>query len=681
VARVAAACWLRSAPNSPATALALVLGASTAAAAPADANTTTAAAIAAQVIPVGPEAPDGSSTPNDADASPGDNQAPAATGNAGAPGVTGSAAPLDCTPPPAEPASDEPVVPGGLYGGHHLTDDQANTAATIIAVGKAMGITDRGVRIALAAAMMESSLHPWQVSGPYVGLFQQLADPASGKYTAYSRSDPVGASRMFYQQLIASDPGYQTSELPDWKIAEQIQQTGEGAIFQQWQDLAAQLTDTFYDAVPPYQFYPQPTPSLPAACLTAGGGGGGFDPGDIVSDAVFYDTTSMTVDQVRAFIDEQNAACDGEWCLRSLRVDAPAASADAYCDAYPGGPDQDAADVITGVAVACGINPQVMLVTLQKESGLLTRTGVTAANYAAAWGWHCPDTGPGNSASCDPAYAGFFNQAYGMAKQWARYRVDPGKYHYRAGQTADIAWNIASSGCGSASVHIANTATASLYNYTPYQPNAASLASYPGTGDACSSYGNRNFYFLFTGYFGSTGGGSSVAVHGVDVTIPASPYVPADLAGATITAPNAAVAKGIAAGLATLGTPYVWGGGTDGGPADQGCSRGGGSSNSCQGIVGFDCSGLTRYVLRQAGFDIPGDSSGQRAGGTSVPWSQGLPGDIIGFPGHVALYLGTINGTGYLLEAPYPGAFVHVRTVYTTSGSSHADSVLHRYWS
>ena len=56
---------------------------------------------------------------------------------------------------------------------------------------------------------------------------------------------------------------------------------------------------------------------------------------------------------------------------------------------------------------------------------------------------------------------------------------------------------------------IQNTATASLYNYTPYQPNAAALAAYPGTGDACSAYGNRNFFYLFRKYFGSTGGGTS----------------------------------------------------------------------------------------------------------------------------------------------------------------------------
>src|SRR5690606_17851371 len=57
-------------------------------------------------------------------------------------------------------------------------------------------------------------------------------------------------------------------------------------------------------------------------------------------------------------------------------------------------------------------------------------------------------------------------------------------------------------GCGSSSVFIENNATAALYNYTPYQPNAAAMANYPRVGDGCSSYGNRNFWFLYNNWFG-----------------------------------------------------------------------------------------------------------------------------------------------------------------------------------
>ena len=233
-----------------------------------------------------------------------------------------------------------------------------------------------------------------------------------------------------------------------------------------------------------------------------------FDPGNIISDNEFYNSTAMTETQIRDFIQLRGAACTNPNCLRAVRVTMADQPADAYCTALAGGAGLDAAAVIARVAVACGVNPRVMLVTLQKESGLVTRTDPTPGTYAAAWGWHCPDTGPGGTANCDPAYAGLANQAYGMAKQWSRYRVDPGKYTYQAGETAQILFNVAESGCGAAPVTITNQATAGLYNYTPYQPNQASLAAYPGTGDQCSSYGNRNFFYLYQSYFGSTGGGT-----------------------------------------------------------------------------------------------------------------------------------------------------------------------------
>jgi hypothetical protein len=51
-------------------------------------------------------------------------------------------------------------------------------------------------------------------------------------------------------------------------------------------------------------------------------------------------------------------------------------------------------------------------------------------------------------------------------------------------------------------VRIRNQATANLYNYTPYQPNEAALASLYGDGDECSAFGNRNFWRIFTDWFG-----------------------------------------------------------------------------------------------------------------------------------------------------------------------------------
>jgi hypothetical protein len=55
-------------------------------------------------------------------------------------------------------------------------------------------------------------------------------------------------------------------------------------------------------------------------------------------------------------------------------------------------------------------------------------------------------------------------------------------------------------------VFIENQATAGLYNYTPYTPNDAALNNMYGTGDACSSYGNRNFWRIYTDWFGNPNG-------------------------------------------------------------------------------------------------------------------------------------------------------------------------------
>ena len=53
-------------------------------------------------------------------------------------------------------------------------------------------------------------------------------------------------------------------------------------------------------------------------------------------------------------------------------------------------------------------------------------------------------------------------------------------------------------------MYIRNQATAALYIYTPYRPNQGALNNLYGTGDSCSSYGNRNFWRMFTDWFGST---------------------------------------------------------------------------------------------------------------------------------------------------------------------------------
>lgn len=241
---------------------------------------------------------------------------------------------------------------------------------------------------------------------------------------------------------------------------------------------------------------PSLSPSLPnaqAAELSS------FNPGNIISDAVFFDSLSMTATEVQTFVSAKGAKCiAGELpCLKDYRQDTVTQAGDAFCSAYQGAAQETAATIITKIGVSCGINPRVLLVLLQKEQGLVTGTKPATSRYTKATGFGCPDT-----AACNPSFSGFVSQVYFAARQFQRY-ADGLAGSYRPGRTQTVLYNPSSS-CGSQSVYISNVATAGLYNYTPYVPNAAALAAGYGTGDACSAYGNRNFYNYFTDWFGST---------------------------------------------------------------------------------------------------------------------------------------------------------------------------------
>ena len=148
-----------------------------------------------------------------------------------------------------------------------------------------------------------------------------------------------------------------------------------------------------------------------------------FDPGFIISDSVMYNAAAMDAGQVQAFVAAKGASCSaasGNTCLKDYRETTPTRPADPLCrGGYAGGWNESASTIIAKVAVACGINPQVLLVTLQKEQGLVTSTaGKSAATYQRALGYGCPDNVGG---WCDPQYAGFANQIFTAAQQLQRY--------------------------------------------------------------------------------------------------------------------------------------------------------------------------------------------------------------------------------------------------------------------
>jgi uncharacterized protein with LGFP repeats len=233
-----------------------------------------------------------------------------------------------------------------------------------------------------------------------------------------------------------------------------------------------------------------------------------FDPGNIISDSVFYDPATMDTAQVQAFLQREGASCTSSLCLKNLRQDTWTRAADGYCGTYEGMAGEPAAAIIAKVGRACGINPQVLLVLLQKEQSLVRTSAPTEEKLRKAVGYGCPDTAP-----CDAQYYGFYNQLYNAAHRFQYYRAHPGSFGHRVGVVNNVRYH-PNAACGTVPVYIQNQATAGLYNYTPYTPNRAALDAGYGTGDGCSAYGNRNFYLYFTDWFGSTQASGEESIRG-----------------------------------------------------------------------------------------------------------------------------------------------------------------------
>ena len=134
-----------------------------------------------------------------------------------------------------------------------------------------------------------------------------------------------------------------------------------------------------------------------------------FDPGYIIDDYVFYNSNAMNVDQIQNFLNAKVGTCDyygtqpaSDWgypnithaqlaqykregsngfsqdtgfhappykCLSMYKQSTPyMEAASSYCNAIGAG-ERTAAQIINDVAKACGINPQVLIVLLQKRAG------------------------------------------------------------------------------------------------------------------------------------------------------------------------------------------------------------------------------------------------------------------------------------------------------------------------
>lgn len=249
--------------------------------------------------------------------------------------------------------------------------------------------------------------------------------------------------------------------------------------------------------------------------------GSDFQAGRIIDDGVFFNGQSMSAGEIQSFLNAKVPSCDTYGtqpygnttraayaaskgysapftCLKDYRQDTPTKPGEAgLCNTFYGG-NRSAAEIIYEVGLACGVSQRALIVLLEKEQSLITDTWPWSIQYRSATGYGCPDTAP-----CDAEYYGYFNQVYNAARQFKRYAKDSSLFRYRAFRDNYIQYN-PNAGCGGTNVYIQNQATAGLYNFTPYQPNPSALANLYGTGDGCGAYGNRNFWRIYSDWFGST---------------------------------------------------------------------------------------------------------------------------------------------------------------------------------
>ena len=228
--------------------------------------------------------------------------------------------------------------------------------------------------------------------------------------------------------------------------------------------------------------------------------GSEFQAGNVISDDAFYDSSAMSQEEIQAFLDRMIGTCANLNCLNIKRTNTFDRAADrTVCAAYTGAAGELTSTIIFKVQRACGISAKVLLVTLQKEQSLVTATAPSDGKLSRAMGYGCPDSSNGE---CDAMYYGLYNQLYMAAWQFKRYSTPTPWGRHQPG-TMEIGYHPSTS-CGTQTVNIVNNATAALYNYTPYTPNAAALANLRGTGDSCSSYGNRNFWVFYNDWFGDS---------------------------------------------------------------------------------------------------------------------------------------------------------------------------------
>ena len=225
-----------------------------------------------------------------------------------------------------------------------------------------------------------------------------------------------------------------------------------------------------------------------------------FNPNYIISDSEILDKTTMSMEDIQSFLSDKGgylatyttANFDGvNKTVANIIYEAAVNNYD--CDGVTLSENPTQAER----KLKCqpiSINPQFLLVLLQKEQSLIDKKNPTQSQLDWATGYGCPDGG-----GCNERWRGLGKQVNSAALQFYEYMTSPKGFPYQVGQTYQITnpYNAINEE-EVTMVTPANLATAALYNYTPHVYN-----------------GNYNFQKIWQQFFSHTFiDGSLVQVEG-----------------------------------------------------------------------------------------------------------------------------------------------------------------------
>lgn len=228
-----------------------------------------------------------------------------------------------------------------------------------------------------------------------------------------------------------------------------------------------------------------------------------FNPNRIMEDHVLLNTGSMTLQEIQNFLASRNsflanytteAAYGGTKSAAQIIYDAANNNYDCTGITLSDNPDEE--ERRQKCRHITTVNPQFLIVLLQKEQSLIQNPNPSQKALDEATGYGCPTGGV-----CSPYWKGFGKQVNSAALQFRAYMNNPARYNFKVGSTYiakdrfsmlkelsvainDGTYNSIVSSPDLVTVTIENQATAAMYTYTPHVYN-----------------GNFNVYRLMNIYF------------------------------------------------------------------------------------------------------------------------------------------------------------------------------------